>query len=247
MCNETVHTYPCAIQIVRDWHKKCDKAVDTCHFLFDSVPGWCKTQEICDKALDVCLPVLKIVHDWFVSNKMLEKLDTVVFFKDNIVFVNVDSDHAKFFSDSKNIVVIAFHIVSLDDVNSDDDDPEMIILVRFIALSNRHKQCKSCKEEISKKLMSVAWHPTRWWYSWLLHQSGTESNTKQISTALSHVSWVFYPLREYFSTKDSLETTLSHISWDLHQSGTESNTKRQVSTALSHFLCHSRTICIAQG
>ena len=77
----------------------CDKAVDTCPFVFNSIPGlhktqekcdkvvskepfmvkYCldryKTQEICDKAIDACLPALQFVPDWFVLNKMLEKLD----------------------------------------------------------------------------------------------------------------------------------------------------------------------------
>ena len=29
----------------------CDNAVYTCHFVFDSVPDWYKTQTICDKVV----------------------------------------------------------------------------------------------------------------------------------------------------------------------------------------------------
>ena len=32
----------------------CDKAVNTCFFVFISVPDWYKTQEICDEAVDHC-------------------------------------------------------------------------------------------------------------------------------------------------------------------------------------------------
>ena len=51
---------------------------------------------MCDKTVDACLRALKLVPDWFVSNKMLEKLDDVVFSNDDIVFVNENSDNAKF-------------------------------------------------------------------------------------------------------------------------------------------------------
>ena len=46
---------------------------------------------MCDKAVNACPPLLKFVLDWFViCHKMLEDLN--VFFNDNIVVVNADSD-----------------------------------------------------------------------------------------------------------------------------------------------------------
>ena len=36
------------------------------------------------------------------------------------------------------------------------------IYVRRMTLHNRYKR-KSCKKDISKELMPVAWHPTKWW------------------------------------------------------------------------------------
>ena len=41
----------------------CNKAVNTCFFLFDYVPDRCKTQKICDDAIDDCLAALKFVPD----------------------------------------------------------------------------------------------------------------------------------------------------------------------------------------
>ena len=32
-----------------------------------------------------------------------------------------------------------------------------------MAWHNRFKQKKACEKEISEQLMSVAWHPTKWW------------------------------------------------------------------------------------
>ena len=101
----------------------CVKTVDTCHFLFDSVPDWYKTQEICDKAFykDTCLikycldrcnsqemsdkPVdaflstLKFASDRSVASEMIKKRDDDLFSNDNIIFVNEDSNYVLFFSD----------------------------------------------------------------------------------------------------------------------------------------------------
>ena len=48
------------------------------------------TQEMCDKDVDACLPGLKIVPNWFVTKKMLDDLDNVVFYNDNLVFLTED-------------------------------------------------------------------------------------------------------------------------------------------------------------
>ena len=78
--------------------KKCDKAVNRCFFVFDSIFDRYKNQEIrkrdiykdpfqivyCsnkykaqrmfDEAVDDCLAALNFVTEWFVTSKMLEKL-----------------------------------------------------------------------------------------------------------------------------------------------------------------------------
>ena len=59
--------------------------------------------------------------------------------------------------------------ISLDDDNFDKEDPETIIHIRSLAWRNRFKQCKACKKDISKELMLVEWHPTRWW-DWCLSE-----------------------------------------------------------------------------
>ena len=76
MCDQAVNDYS-AIQFVLDSYitqKMCDKAVNICPFVFNSVPDQFVTQKMCDKAVDFYLITLKFVPDWFVTNKMLEKL-----------------------------------------------------------------------------------------------------------------------------------------------------------------------------
>ena len=95
---------------------------------------------------------------------MLKGFDNAVFFNDDIVFVNAYSVNVTFFSDDIGLAMVDLNDVSLDDDNFDNDDPEIIIHVRFMAGCNRYKQTKACKKEISKALMPVAWNLTRWWH-----------------------------------------------------------------------------------
>ena len=100
-----------------------------------------KTQDMCDKTVDASLPELKFVPDWFVTNKMLEKLDYVVF-SNNID----DIDFVTFFSEIMTLVTLDLNNSDLDDDKFDEDDPYNIILVRITAWHNRFKQRKACKE-----------------------------------------------------------------------------------------------------
>ena len=66
--------------------------------------------------------------------------------------------------------------INLDDDSFDNEDLELLFILNlnFMAWSNRYKQRKTCKNKISKKLMPVAWHPTRWWDWCVLEDGKTE-------------------------------------------------------------------------
>ena len=51
----------------------CDKAVDTCLFVFDSVPDWYITQELCNKVVSEDPCMLKYCHDKYKAQKMCHK------------------------------------------------------------------------------------------------------------------------------------------------------------------------------
>ena len=110
------------MQFVPKYYKTqnpCYKAFDIYLFVFDSVPGRCKTQEICDKvvsknslcqnialtdiltrviyaicgkAVDTFLPTPKFVSDRFGTKTILKKLEHAVTFNDDLFFVEVDSN-----------------------------------------------------------------------------------------------------------------------------------------------------------
>ena len=106
-------------------------------FVFDSVPDQYKTQEMrdkvvfkepsvlkycidnykiqemCYKAVGAFLTTVNFVSDWFATNKMLGKLDDVVFFEDDKVFLDEESDNVTFFSDDRDLVNTNLNNVSL--------------------------------------------------------------------------------------------------------------------------------------
>ena len=59
------------------------------------------------------------------------------------------------------ILNIGLNDINLDN-NFDEDDPDTIILIRFLAWHIKFKKRKELKKNISEELMPIAWHPKRW-------------------------------------------------------------------------------------
>ena len=68
---------------------------------------------------------------------MIKKLDDDLFSKDDIIFVNENSNNATFFSNQISILCVDLNNINLDDVNFNEDDPETIIVVRIMTWCNR--------------------------------------------------------------------------------------------------------------
>ena len=49
------------------------------------------------------------------------------------------------------------------DDNFDEDDPDTIILIRFLAWHIKFRKRKELKKELSEELMRVAQYRDRWW------------------------------------------------------------------------------------
>ena len=84
MCDKAVNICSFVFNSVLDQFKtqkmcRCDKVVSKEPFMLKYCPYKYKTQEKCDKAVDFYLIILKFVPDWFVTNKMLEKLRNSIF------------------------------------------------------------------------------------------------------------------------------------------------------------------------
>ena len=165
----------------------CDKAVNRCFFVFDSIPNkykiqdMCnsiicqdslsiryvpdqyKTQQTCDKAVDDCLAALKLAPNWFVTIKMIKKLFTALYSDENILYFNEYCSNSVFDCNGMGILNIDLNNINLYDTNYEEDDPDTIILIRLLAWHIKFEKRKELKKKISEELMPLAWHPKRWW------------------------------------------------------------------------------------
>ena len=86
-----------------------------------------------------------------------------LFADENMLFFDKYSDHSTFTTGEKGVLCVNLNNINLDDANFYEDDPIIIIYIRLLTWHNKLKQRKAFKKEIKKKLMPLAWHPTRWW------------------------------------------------------------------------------------
>ena len=84
-----------------------------------------KIQKIYVKAFNFYLLVLKFISYWFVTRKMIEKLDNILFSNVDVVFGDISNDTGL---NSINLI-----IVNLDDDNFYDSNPKSINHIRLMA------------------------------------------------------------------------------------------------------------------
>ena len=78
MYNKVDDTYPPTVQVFSDQYRTktiCDKAVDTCHFLFDYVSNWSNAQEICDNIVSKESFILNYYLDRYKTQEWCDKTD----------------------------------------------------------------------------------------------------------------------------------------------------------------------------
>ena len=106
----------------------CYKAVNTCYFVFESIPDLYKAQEMFDRVLSedpfliaycldkyktqrMCdedsLAALKFIPDWFVTGKMIKELYTALYRDENILYFNKDSGNIIFSCNEMSILNIS--------------------------------------------------------------------------------------------------------------------------------------------
>ena len=98
---------------------------------------------MCDKVVDDCLAPLKFVPDWFVICKMIKRLFIALYADENIFYFNEDSTNLKFCCNEIGILSVNLNNINLDDTNYEKDDPDTIILVRFLAWHVKFEKCKA--------------------------------------------------------------------------------------------------------
>ena len=92
------------------------------------------------------LALLKFVLDWFITNKLIEELDSAVFSNDYIIFGDLGSDFVTFFSEDIGLNSTTLDNSNLDDKHLDYCDPETITHIRRMGWYNKYKQTKVSKK-----------------------------------------------------------------------------------------------------
>ena len=79
------------------------------------------------------LSALKFIFDWFITSKMTKIPFIALYSSTNILYFNQDSGDAVFSRSQKGILNINFNSTNLDHKNYEEDDPDTITLVTFLA------------------------------------------------------------------------------------------------------------------
>ena len=139
----------------------CDKAVNRCCCFFNFILFLIDIKrKKCDEAVDDSVATLKLIPDWFIKSKKIKKIFTALHADENILYFNEDSGNVVFNCDEMGILNIVLNIINLDN-NLDEDDPDIIILIRLLAGHIKFEKRKALKKELNEELMPIVWHPNR--------------------------------------------------------------------------------------
>ena len=113
---------------------------------------------------------------WFITAKIFEILNEVVFSNDDKDLDYIDPDTVTFVSDDMGIKTISLNVINLDDNNFNEDGREIVIHVKLIAWCIKYRQRKASKKDLSKELMFLSWYATMWW-NWLCQMMKKKNKT----------------------------------------------------------------------
>ena len=113
---------------------------------------------------------------WFITAKIFEILNEVVFSNDDKDLDYIDPDIVTFVSDDMGIKTISLNVINLDDNNFNEDGREIVIHVKLIAWCIKYRQRKASKKDLSKELMFLSWYATIWW-DWLCQMMKKKNKT----------------------------------------------------------------------
>ena len=77
---------------------------------------------------------------------------------ENMLYFNEDSGNAVFISNGMGILNTDINNINLDGTNSDEDDPDTILLLILLDWHIKFEKHKELKKMISDELMPIAWH-----------------------------------------------------------------------------------------
>ena len=93
---------------------------------------------------------MKLIPDWFVTSKMIKKVFSAFYVDENILYFNEHSGNVVFNCNEIGILNIDLNNINLNN-NFDKDDPNTMILIRFLAWHIIFEKRKSLEFEKCKK------------------------------------------------------------------------------------------------
>ena len=97
---------------------------------------------MCDKAVDYSLAALNLIPDSFATSKLIQELLPALNTDENILYFNENSDNVVFSCKEMGVLNIDCNNVNLDN-NFDEDDPDTIFLIRFLAWHFKFEKWKA--------------------------------------------------------------------------------------------------------
>ena len=89
---------------------------------------------------------VKLIPDWFVTSKLTKILVTAFYADENILYFNKDSGSVVFTCYGMGILNKDLNNINFGDTNYDEDDPDVIIVVRFLAWHSKLAIRKALKK-----------------------------------------------------------------------------------------------------
>ena len=105
---------------------------------------------MCDEAVDNSLATLKLIPDQFVTSKMIKNLLNTLYADENILYINKNSGNVAFSFNGVGILNIDCNNINLDN-NFDEDDPDIITLIRLLAWHIKFEKRKALEFKKRKK------------------------------------------------------------------------------------------------
>ena len=100
---------------------------------------------MCYEAVDNSLATWKLILNWFVTSRMIKNLFTALYADENILYFNEDSGNVVFNCNEMGIFNIDLNNINLDN-NFDEEDPDTIILIRFLVWHPKFEKRKELKK-----------------------------------------------------------------------------------------------------
>ena len=92
---------------------------------------------------------------------MIKKRFTALYADEKILWFNEDSGNVEFSFNEMDILNIDLNNTNFDN-NFDEDDPDTIIVIRFVAWHIKFEKCKALKKIIREELMPIVWDLNKW-------------------------------------------------------------------------------------